>query len=218
MTSGHAAARRRPSWAALRPHLAQVPWRGALVEAAVVLLVFAAAGVAAAWLWHRLANPAEGTVLDGRWVESGRVQGDFLVLDFDDLRGSFGIVGWYSVIGMLGGLLLGTLAAFACRRSELVTLAAVAVGSVVAAVLCLTIGGALGPPDPAQLAKTAENLTVLPGRLGFDDRGPLVVWPLGALLGLALTYLLTTGVDAGRNELERLEGDESRWLSRNPAG
>ncbi|GAA5151100.1 hypothetical protein GCM10023340_29410 [Nocardioides marinquilinus] len=218
MTTAHAAARQRPSWAAVRPHLARVPWRGSLVEAAVVLLVFAAVAVGAAWLWHRLANPADGTVLDGRWVESGRVQGDFLVLDFDDLRGSFGIVGWYAVIGLVGGVLLGTLAALACRRSELVTLVAVAAGSVLAAYVCLKVGGALGPADPNQLAATADPLTVLPGRLGFDDHAPLVVWPLGALLGLALTYLLTTGVDAGKQELERLEGDDRRWLSRNPAG
>jgi len=174
------------------------------LEALVVVAVFAGVGAACGWLWFKLWTPPQGGVQDGEW----------LYLDLTEIGQVFDATGLYAVIGLAGGLALGVLASLLARRSELVTLAAVAVGSALAAFLCYRVGVHLGPPDPAILAASAPEGTLLPGNLSLSGKSPYVVWSLGGLVGLAVTYFLLTS----RSEVQHREDHDADWLARNQVG
>ena len=155
-------------------------WRRVAVEVVVVLAVFAVLGAAAGYLWTRVWSLPEGVVQGGQWF----------YLDFPTFGRIFSATGTYVVIGALGGLVLGVVAAFACRSPELVVLAAVALGSVLAAYLAHQVGVVRSPTNPQLLALVVDDGTELPGRLTMPGHSPYVAWPLGALLGLGVTYLM----------------------------
>jgi ribose/xylose/arabinose/galactoside ABC-type transport system permease subunit len=157
-------------------------WVGLLADGLSVVAVFAGAGALCGLLWFRLWEPPRGVVSGHEWYtsESG-------------LRADFEGTGWYVAIAAAAGLLLGVLAAWLCRRSELVTLAAVVGGSVLAAYLMLQVGYHQSPPDPDVLARAAEDGTRLDGALRVDSWPPRAAFPFGALLGLALVYASTLG-------------------------
>ncbi len=157
-------------------------WTRALVQGLAVVAAFAGVGALGGVLWYRLWDVPDGVVAGHQWYtgESG-------------LRDDFAGVGWYVAISVLAGLLLGALAAWLCDRSELVTLAAVVGGSVLAAYLMLRVGYHLSPPDPELLARTADDGTRLDGALRVDSWPPRGAFPFGALLGLGLVYAGTLG-------------------------
>jgi len=152
-------------------------WLVAALQALVIVVVFAAVGLAAGWLWHHLWDVPKGVVSGGQWYtnEAG-------------LRDDFSGVGWYVAISLVCGLVLGTLAALLLRRSELVTMAAVLVGSALAAYLMLRMGQHLSPPDPHVLARSAEDGTELKGALRVRGWPPRGAFTFGALVGVALVY------------------------------
>jgi hypothetical protein len=157
-------------------------WVVAVVQAVVIVVAFAVVGAACGWLWYHLWDAPSGVVADHQWFtnEAG-------------LRADFDGVAWYVAIALVAGLVLGVLAAWLLDRSELVTLAAVVVGSVLAAYVMLRVGVHLSPADPHQLARTAADGDKLKGALHVDPWPPRAAFPFGALLGLALVYLLTGG-------------------------
>lgn len=181
------------------PPTGAAPWhrrprlRGALVEALVAVAVFAAVGAAAGWLWFRVWDPPQGTVADGAWGYD----------DFRQVGAVFSATGLYVILGLTGGLLLGVLTALVCRRSELATLAAVAVGSALAAFLCYRVGLHLSPADPRTLAPGLPDGTRLPENLTMPGRSPFVAWPLGALVGVAIVYFTLPGAPAATRGLDR---------------
>jgi hypothetical protein len=158
------------------------PWVAASLQALVVVVVFGVVGVGCGWLWYHLWDAPSGVVSGHQWYtnEAG-------------LRADFEGVAWYVTIALAAGLVLGILAAWLSDRSELVTLAAVVVGSVLAAYLMLRVGTHLSPGDPHELAKTAQDGDKLKGALHVDPWPPRAAFPFGALLGLALVYLLWSG-------------------------
>ena len=160
----------------------RAPWVGIALQMAVTIGLFAGAGVLSGWAWFRLWTPPQGVVVDHQWFPNPAEAG---------LRAEFAGTGWYVVVALVGGLLLGTLCAYVLDRSELATLVAVVIGSVLAAWLMLEVGVHLGPPDPQTLAGTAEDGTELPGHLEVARLSPKLSYPGGALLGLTLDYLLT---------------------------
>lgn len=169
-----------------------------LLQAIVVVAVFAAVGAAGGWVWYHLWDVPAGVAFQGRWVPREADEG---------LQAAFDGTAWYVVTGLVAGLVLGVLAALLARRSEVATLVAVVVGAAVAAWVAYRVGVSLSPPDPAPLARGADDYTPLPGALSISGRSPFVAWPLGGVLGLAVVYLL--GLSAG--EVRRREGDAS-WL------
>lgn len=184
---------RRP----LRRH----PWVPVVGQAVGVLVLFAVAGVGAGWLWQHLWDPPHGVVADHTWytTESG-------------LRADFAGTGLYVVIALGAGLVVGGVAAFVFDRSELVTLAAVTVGSVLAAWVMWKVGVHASAADPHVLAKTAPNGTKLAGNLHVSGSGRLSVhwheirvpaaylaFPVGALSSLAVVFLGLT--KRGRNRV-----------------
>lgn len=174
-------------------------WRAALTQAALVVLLLAVAGAAAGWVWHRLWAPAPpGVAVDGRWIP----------LPPAGSAAQFQGTGWFVVVALVTGLLVGVVVALLLSREELVSLAAVVVGSALATWVMFRVGVALAPPDPAPVAATAEDGTRLLGTLGVSGRSPFAALPLGALVGLALTYV---GVHRPRGE-----GSGDRLAVRSP--
>ena len=149
------------------------------VQALVILVVFGIAGAAGGWLWYHLWDPPSGTVASGQWFT-----------DEAGLRTQFQGLAWYVTIALSAGLVLGVLAAWLLDRSELVTLAAVVVGSALAAYLMLRVGTHLSPGDPHELAKTAQDGDKLKGALRISSWPPKGAFPFGALLGLAVVFLM----------------------------
>lgn len=171
------------------------PWVRILVEAAAVLALFAVVGAGAGWLWRQLWDPPMGVVDQRQW----------LYLDFDAVGHLFGGTGLYTVIGFAAMLVAGVVAALACRGSELATLVVVALAGCVAALVAHQVGTAPNGPDPRLLALVLDDRTQLPGPLEVTGLPPYLAWPLGALVGLAGTYVFTTGVSAGVAEARRVD-------------
>src|SRR4051794_26715435 len=169
------------------PRGSRSPWLVVPAQALLIVVVFAAAGVAAGRLWYHLWDQPTGVVSGGQWYT-----------DEAGLRDDFQGVGWYVAIALVAGLVLGMLAAWFCDRAELVTMAAVVAGSVLAAYVMLQVGTHLSPGDPHELARTAHDGDKLKGALRVPSWPPKGAFPFGALLGLALVY----GVSIGRTPTE----------------
>lgn len=158
-------------------------WVSALVRSLVMLAVFAAAGVAGGYAWRHLWTPPAGEARQGTWVPTPIEEG---------LQNDFSGVGWYVVVALVLGLVLGAVTALVLDRAELAGVLVVVLGSALAAYLVLTVGKSLSPPDPDQVAATSQDGDAIPGDLEFDGWTPLLSAPLGALTTLSAAYLLTT--------------------------
>lgn len=152
--------------------------RTVLIQVGIVLLAFASVGALCGLLWWHLWTPPTGTVSDHQWFT-----------DEEGLRGEFSSTGLYVVIAVGAGLLVGALTAFFLDRAELVTLAAVVVGSALAAWLMFQVGLHYSPSDPNQVAETAKDETLLRGHLFVAGKSPFAAFPVGALTGLAIVFL-----------------------------
>ncbi len=141
---------------------------------ALAALVGALAGVIWEWWWA----PPTGLVIDHAWYP-----------DLEGVKQLFSGTASYVVVGLAGGVLLGTVSAWFFDRHEVVTLLTVAAGSVLAAWLMVQVGTALSPPDPAISARTAEDYTELPGALQVEGDGALGAFPAGALTGVAVIFI-----------------------------
>jgi hypothetical protein len=150
----------------------------AIVQAGIVVVVFAVVGVVAAVVWEWLWTPPVGVVIDHEWL-----------LGLSGLRSEFSATGLYVVVASVAGLLVGALCGLFLDRAELVTLVAVVVGAVLAGWVMVQVGHVLGPPDPRELAETARNRTRLPSDLRIVGTSPYVAFPAGATLGLAVVLL-----------------------------
>jgi hypothetical protein len=150
----------------------------ALVQAALVVVVFAAAGALAGVVWEWIWTPPTGVVVDHEWL-----------VGLAALRSEFSATGLYVVVASVAGLLVGVFCGVFLDRSELVTLAAALIGAALAGWVMVQVGQALGPPDPRELAKSAANRTRLPSDLRLAGRSPYIAFPAGAMLGLAIALL-----------------------------
>jgi ABC-type nitrate/sulfonate/bicarbonate transport system permease component len=145
----------------------------------LAVLALAAVGALAGAVWNWLWTPTSGVVYDHRWTA-----GDAL-----GLQHQFSSTGWYVVVAAVAGLVAGIAVSLVVDRVPLLTLVAVVVGSALAAWVMLVVGTALGPPDPATAAKTADDGTRLPEHLDVSGRSPFIAFPVGALLGLVLVFI-----------------------------
>jgi hypothetical protein len=175
------------------------------LQVVAVVALFAALGAGCGWLWFQVWDPPMGTVFEGRWYIAGE----------EALGRVFDGTAWYVVVGSAGAAVGGAVATLFARRSPLVTLAAVVVGSALAAWLMLRVGLALAAADPETLATTAADRTELPGRLTLEGgRSPYLVWPICSLIALMVVNFL----HSSRAEIQACEGHDPRWLSRNRPG
>lgn len=157
-------------------------------RAAAVVGLFLVAGALAGVVWELLWTPPSGIVLEGQFslTSSGMTQ-------------TFGGTALYALIGGLGGLVLGAAAALRADGAELLTLAAVAVGALLAVPVMALVGVTLGPPDADEAARGQEDYTLLQQDLRVEGAGAYLAFPSGALLGAAGVFLA----------LSRRGGDET---------
>ena len=149
-----------------------------LRDVALVVVGSALLGALCGALWELWWTPPSGLVLDHVWYP-----------DVEGVRELFSGTGLYVAVALLGGVLLGAVCAWLFDRVELVTLAAVAAGSVLAAWVMFEVGTALAPPDPTAAASTADDYTELPGTLEVDGTGAFVAFPAGAMTGIAVVFI-----------------------------
>ena len=154
--------------ATLRPILRQV-----VVSMVLLVVAGALAGVVWVWLW----TPPSGVVVDQQWVQ-----------DESGLRGDFSATGSYVAVAAVTGLLIAVLLGVLFDKAELVNLAVVLVGSVLAGWVMYRVGLALSPADPRSLAGSVEDGTRLPGRPRVAGISPFQAFPGGAMLGLVIVY------------------------------
>jgi hypothetical protein len=159
---------------------ARSPWVVVPAQALATVAAFAGVGAAAGWAWFKLWDAPSGVVSGGQWYTSEA-----------GLRDDFQGVAWFVILAFAAGLVLGLLAAWVFDRSELVTLAAVIVGSALATYVMLRVGTHLSPQDPHELAKTAADGDKLKGALEVRSWAPKGAFTFGALLGLALVYAVS---------------------------
>ncbi len=164
--------------------------RASMRQGGVILALFVVTGLIGGWVWWKLWSPApEGAVFEKQWYPRAT----------EGLIAEFAGTGWYVVVAIAAGLLLGLASGLWLDRDEIFTLVAVVVGSAIAAWLMLKVGLHFSPPDPQPIAETAKNGTELPGVLelsgavnlpgrALDDevRSPMLAFPIGALAGLAI--------------------------------
>jgi hypothetical protein len=160
-------------------------WRRLVGQAALIVV-----GIAGGFLVERLWDRPEGMVYQHQW-RRGLVSLDPPTLAQNADQGVFDGVGWYVVVAIAVGLVLGAVAALFLARAELVTLAAVLVGACAAGVIMYAVARNVAPPDPAHLARTAAQGTVLPDTLRLGSPWIVLACPGGALASLAAVFLLT---------------------------
>lgn len=154
--------------------------RGGPGQAAVAVLAFAAVGVICGLLWEALWTPAQGAVVKHVWYP----------VSWDRaMPAQFDGTAWYVVIGLVAGAVLGALCAWLLDRAELMTLAGVVVGGLLAAYLMRVVGLHRSPGDPQRIAKTATDGTRLPSQLTLASWWLLMVLPGAALAGLGVVLL-----------------------------
>lgn len=159
------------------------PWG----RACLVVVGFVACGALAGVIWNAWWEPPSGVAYQGTWL-----------LDPAGPDVALSGTALYVALAFPVGLLLGVLVS-AVPRHEVPTLVGVVVGSALAAWVMYSIGHLLGPPDPRVLAAGEADFTTIPSDLvvatADDTRNPLrspalLAWPLGAVTGLAVSYLL----------------------------
>ncbi len=148
-----------------------------LGQSTLVVVALAVVGAVAGVVWERLWTAPAGVVESHRWVQ-----------DEAGLRGDFSGTGTYVAVAAVAGLLAGLAVTLVFRRHEIVTFLSLVVGSVLAGWLMYRVGLALGPDDPAVLARSAPDGTRLPGTLGVPGVSPFVALPTGALLALVVMF------------------------------
>jgi hypothetical protein len=157
--------------------------RRAVVLAVGLVVAYVVVGVLAGFVWERLWTPPDLIVRDHQAVYTG----------YASLRRVFTGTGLYTLVAAVASALLALAAALLARRYELIVLAAVVAGSVLAAYAMFRVGTSLGPGDPIAAAAHAANGAVIHGRLDVKGRTPYLVWPMVSLFVWALVLFAWSG-------------------------
>jgi hypothetical protein len=177
--------------------------RGSVLLAIAVVLTYVVVGALAGVVWQWLWSPPTQVVQ----------QHQLYYTDYASLRRVFSGTGLYAVVSAVASALLALAAGFLTRRRELLTLAAVIVGSLLAAYTMHAVGVALGPTDPAKLASAAADGTRVSGQLEVNGKTPYLVWPMVSLFVLSLVFFAAPGarssVGRGDASTEPAEADVS---------
>src|SRR5436190_3862976 len=187
------------------------PWRAIAVVAVAVVVAGGALGALGGWLWyHWWAPPNTGEIYDTavwgpKWLD----------LTDEGLAHQFSGPAEYTLIALGLGFVLGILAAVIGRRQALVALAALIVGSALAAYLAFAVGTALSPPGPEQYATKANVGKEYKAAIEISGWTPLLCWPIGALAGFAGGTVAQSGLGELRRK-QRGPREAGTWLERQP--
>lgn len=180
--------------------------RGSVLFAVAVVLGYVAVGAMAGVVWEWLWSPPTQVVQ----------QHQLFYTDYGSLRQVFTGTGLYALVSAVASALAAVTAALLTRRHELVVLAAVALGSVAAAYTMHTVGVAIGPPDPSELATTAADGTHVSAQLVVNGTTPYLVWPMVSLFVLALVFFAVPGSRSRHRSRTRTEPSEAGMREATP--
>ncbi|MCW2834648.1 MAG: hypothetical protein JWN68_2601 [Nocardioides sp.] len=177
--------------------------RGAAVQAVGFVLAFAVVGAVAGVVWELLWDAPDGLVFEGKWY-----------LEPAGPDYAFSGTGWYVVVALVAGSLTALALGWLWPRHELVSLAAMVVGSTLAGWVMFKVGHALGPQDPQLLAAGKEDLSTLPSelsvvgagddpRLHIFDSSAFVAFPVGAMTAAVFLFLAMSGRRAAQSSDDR---------------
>lgn len=155
--------------------------RAAVVRGAALVVAFAVAGVLGGLLWRSRVDIPSGVVVSHHWYPEPWDPGQ---------RAAFAATGWYVVIAAALAVVLTVLALWRSRGSEVLTLAAVLVGAVAAALLMRVVGLHGVPADPQAAAARAADGTRLSGTVAAPGRAAMATLPLISLAILTAWFLL----------------------------
>ncbi|MEP9380905.1 hypothetical protein [Nocardioides sp. KR10-350] len=163
--------------------------RPVALQVLAVLVLGAVLGAAGGLLVHLLWSPPDGMVVNHVWYRGLRST-DPVILAQNTDQAVFSGVGWFVVVAVAAGVLLGAVAALFLDREEYATLAAVVVASVGAGLLAYAVATGLAAANPDPLARSAPDGTVLPDTLRLGSRWIVLACPAGALIALMAVFLL----------------------------
>lgn len=122
----------------------------------------------------------------------------------------FGNDGWFAVLGVVSGLVLGLVLTLWRRTHELVTVIAVSGAALLAAWITSLVGGALGPEDPAVVLDKAPVGSTAPDMIQVTSEAAYYVWPFAALLGALVVLLSPPGQSLVRRRRHGARADAPR--------
>ncbi|HET7071762.1 MAG TPA: hypothetical protein VFI40_13120 [Nocardioides sp.] len=163
----------------------------------LVLLAYAVLGAVAGVAWEAIWTPP------GQIISKHQVFYD----SYASLRGAFTGTGLYVLVAAATSALLGLVVGILTRGRELLMLALVILGSVLAAAVMWRVGTLLGPADPATIAAHTQGRQVVHGELTVAGRTPYLVWPMTSLFVLAVVYFTWPGARARRHKGDALSTD-----------
>ncbi len=149
---------------------------GAL-DALVVALWFAVAGLAGALVWWQVTTLPKVTKV-----------GEAASLEPAELLKQVGIDGWFFVIAAVGGLVSGVLLLIWRWRDPLLMVVLVALGGAVASWVMTNVGRSLGPPDEVAALRGLKEGAQVPMQLELHAPGIAWMWSIFAVLG-AIVYV-----------------------------
>ncbi|MFI1680211.1 DUF2567 domain-containing protein [Streptomyces sp. NPDC020607] len=154
--------------------------RAEVVQAAVIMVAVAVAGVLLGALWMWLA-PRVPLVSDGKAVYLKDTEGEQAI----------GIDGTFTLLSLGFGLVSGVVVFLLRKRGGIPLVAGLAVGSLLGALLAWRVGIWLGPEtDVVAHAKSLGKGVVFDAPLELKAMGTVLAWPVAALaVHLGLTGL-----------------------------
>ena len=173
--------------------------RRSILFALAVVLGYVVLGAAAGAVWEWVWSPPTQVVQ----------QHQLFYTDYGALRQVFTGTGLYVLISAVASALAAATVGLLTRRHELLVLGAVALGSVAAAYTMHRVGVALGPADPAHLAKTAADGTHVSAALVVNGKTPYLVWPMVSLFVLAVVFFAWPGGRSRHRADSLTERDEA---------
>lgn len=173
--------------------------RSMLLDAVVVLGAFLLVGLVAGVLWPHLVQPVDVTR-----TSAGIVTGEL------DLSHRIDNDGWYSVLGALGGLVLGIVLTLWRRTNEVVTVLLVTSGAFLAAWVAAKVGTALGPDNPQKALAHAAVGATAPDRVTVSAHAAYLVWPIAAVVGAVVVLWRPFTPRIRRDEPEAPSDEDAR--------
>jgi hypothetical protein len=149
----------------------------------LTLVAYAVVGVLAGVVWEWVWTPPVNVIRDHQVYYSS----------YESLRRVFTGTGLYAVVAAVASVVTTVTVCLLTRGRELLTLATVLVGSVIAAVLMRLVGGWLGPDDPERVARTTANSAHVLGQLTVEGMTAYLVWPMVSLFVLAIVFFAWPG-------------------------
>jgi hypothetical protein len=143
-----------------------------------VLLGYAAVGAVAGVVWEAIWTPPIQIVQHHQ----------IYYVDYASLRRVFTGTGLYVLVASVASAVATLVVVGLARGRELLALAEVVIGSAIAALVMARVGISLGPDDPQGTVASTPNGTKVDGTLAINGHSPYLVWPMVALLVLALVF------------------------------